>query len=590
MHSKKLQNQKRVVPHFVGVCGHATYPVSENYAKQTLILHKPWRSYPKSDDWIGEFNNFINHESAPDGAKIMYKRAMQRYHSNTQFVESVASKPNLNRHGIDEETGVLLDLTGLGESENIDHEVALLRSMDKGDNFDWDRSAIERELVESHILPEEWLEIKTNEFQNKDTSSISVPLKNDGSKYQLEDLYEDQQFVISIVLQKLQEWLTCEDLSTFEPLRLTINGSAGCGKSVLINTLVTVLREMFQTDDVVKIAAPTGTAAFNVGGVTLHHLAKMGVTPSDYVPNSLTATRRKQLVKDFRCLLALIIDERSLINSRDLGTVERVMSETIHNGGHLEHMSFGGLPILILVGDDYQLPATSSGATDVLTCKIDKTTMLGRGRQIFLDCANHVVQMTNSRRLGKDNVQDKIIMEKVRIRDTLSEEEVSKLLNLHIDVMANRISDEELQHIKHNAIHLFFRNEPRIRHNLEQLSKEHSKERPVAFIRTVSNGSAGKAIASHFRNREAPETLICCVGSTVALDGRNFCPQWGLHNGAMGFVEEIVFDKNTNPNDGDLPKYVVVNFPAYNGPIWDKNNPKVSNKQQYKHWSYYHLT
>jgi hypothetical protein len=30
-----------------------------------------------------------------------------------------------------------------------------------------------------------------------------------------------------------------------------------------------------------------------------------------------------------------------------------------------------------------------------------------------------------------------------------------------------------------------------------------------------------------------------------------------------------------NPNNGDLPSYVVVKFPSYVGPAWDENHPKV---------------
>jgi hypothetical protein len=41
-------------------------------------------------------------------------------------------------------------------------------------------------------------------------------------------------------------------------------------------------------------------------------------------------------------------------------------------------------------------------------------------------------------------------------------------------------------------------------------------------------------------------------------------------------VREIVFAKGDNPNHGNLPKYVVVEFPAYSGPKWDSDNPKVS--------------
>ena len=68
---------------------------------------------------------------------------------------------------------------------------------------------------------------------------------------------------------------------------------------------------------------------------------------------------------------------------------------------------------------------------------------------------------------------------------------------------------------------------------------------------------------------------MMCVGSKVALDSKNFWPQWGLHNGTCGTVEEIVFAEGKNPNFGDLPDYVVVNLPQYVGPLWDKESPKV---------------
>jgi predicted GTPase len=81
---------------------------------------------------------------------------------------------------------------------------------------------------------------------------------------------------MTVILCKLRKWLShldieddCE-MGDFKPLRLIIMGAAKTGKSVLINTLVTVLRVMFDDNDVVHVAALTGTAAFNVRGKTLH--------------------------------------------------------------------------------------------------------------------------------------------------------------------------------------------------------------------------------------------------------------------------------------------------------------------------------
>ena len=100
---------------------------------------------------------------------------------------------------------------------------------------------------------------------------------------------------------------------------------------------------------------------------------------------------------------------------------------------------------------------------------------------------------------------------------------------------------------------------------------------PVAICRTKSDGvHNGKAISSHFKDSKIPSSALLSIGTKVALENRNFCPQWGLHNGAVGTIEEIVFKEGESPNMGHRPQYVVVNFPQYQGPAWDTDNPNVS--------------
>jgi hypothetical protein len=65
--------------------------------------------------------------------------------------------------------------------------------------------------------------------------------------------------------------------------------------------------------------------------------------------------KKKGFDQEVSHMLCLIIDERSLLSASDLG--EKRIKGTIHNSmGNLNEY-FGGLPVLILVGDDYQLPA-----------------------------------------------------------------------------------------------------------------------------------------------------------------------------------------------------------------------------------------
>ena len=70
------------------------------------------------------------------------------------------------------------------------------------------------------------------------------------------------------------------------------------------------------------------------------------------------------------------------------------------------------------------------------------------------------------------------------------------------------------------------------------------------------------------------ETSKIRIGAKVAKNRRNFCPILGLHSGVCGTVDEIVFKKGENPNNSDLPLYVVADFPLYCGPAWDAKNQR----------------
>jgi hypothetical protein len=65
--------------------------------------------------------------------------------------------------------------------------------------------------------------------------------------------------------------------------------------------------------------------------------------------------------------------------------------------------------------------------------------------------------------------------------------------------------------------------------------------------------------------------LNICHGAKVQLRGKIFEPDWGLYNGSVGHVVEIIFEKESSPLDGSLPEYVIVDFPQYTP--WIPNNP-----------------
>ena len=205
---------------------------------------------------------------------------------------------------------------------------------------------------DEHILPEDWLWKKIREQEEKEEGLFDLPKKDDGSDFEINDLYPDQQFIAYKVLDKVHEFMECKDFSTFKPLRCTIVGAGGTGKTVLLHTITSVVRRMFCNSDVVQVAAPTRIAAYNVGGQTLHRLTCRGIG-KQYEANTLTEDEMDKLIIRFCDLLVLIIDERSMVASTLFGTTSQILTETIYQGGMQQSKeSFGGVPCLLIAGDD----------------------------------------------------------------------------------------------------------------------------------------------------------------------------------------------------------------------------------------------
>ena len=113
--------------------------ITADYAKHQLIVHRPWRSYPKTDDWIAEFHTFINGPNAPISVQMIYQRVHIWFLQGTQGYDPVASIYDNTSNPIDMSDKELLDLVGLHKIDGEEYDDSILKYMDKGLNFKWDK-------------------------------------------------------------------------------------------------------------------------------------------------------------------------------------------------------------------------------------------------------------------------------------------------------------------------------------------------------------------------------------------------------------------------------------------------------------------
>lgn len=125
---------------------------------------------------------------------------------------------------------------------------------------------------------------------------------------------------------------------------LFLTGKAGTGKSTLIRHF------MADTDRNVVVVAPTGIAALNVDGHTIHRL--FGFRPTTTLADVLGGGYRPgRFASTLGKLQTLIIDEASMVRA----DVFDMIAAALQRFGPEPGTPFGGVQV-VLVGDLYQLP------------------------------------------------------------------------------------------------------------------------------------------------------------------------------------------------------------------------------------------
>ena len=140
--------------------------------------------------------------------------------------------------------------------------------------------------------------------------------------------------------------LSPEQQAVFERIEHTrehvfVTGRAGTGKSTILNHLA------WHTSKIIAVCAPTGVAALNVGGQTIHSLLRL---PTGVIADH-DLDQPAELKKMLAAIDTLVIDEISMVSADLMDAIDR----SLRQARGRRHDPFGGVQI-IMFGDPYQLP------------------------------------------------------------------------------------------------------------------------------------------------------------------------------------------------------------------------------------------
>ncbi len=320
----------------------------ENFFRNLLMLYYPWRN--EDVDLLAGHNTFE-----------------ERYGVVAQVVEAARERYTCNAEAVDQ---AIHDLDQLGPPEHMWDQVApgvqlqqeeqiregeeQERPMDLDDsqnNIDMDAENNQRDRNELHARFD--TEANKKAMTAEEYTSMMRSLNSKQKSFVMYHRKWCKDTVLALKAGK-----------PIKPYRVFLSGPGGVGKSHVIrlvhhetSRLLKCVPGLYEPGDLaVILTAFTGTAAFNIDGMTLHSAFSLPIGKKQYLPlsNDKLNTMRSRLSK----LKLLIVDEVSMVGADTLYHIHRRLQDIMKAGQ--DDTCFGDISILA-VGDLFQLQPVRQG-------------------------------------------------------------------------------------------------------------------------------------------------------------------------------------------------------------------------------------
>ena len=351
-------------------------------------------------------------------------------------------------------------------------------------------------------------------------------------------LNTDQRRIVDKVLQQVSQ--------NESPCRLLVSGEGGTGKSRVIHVIQRKLSEMYSEIVLpVAVTAPTGLAAFNINGTTIHRLLSLPVEhgkPADY--SRLQQEQLSLIRATLKDLKLIIIDEMSMVSSLTLLYIHLRLTEVMTSDE-----AFGGISI-VCFGDFLQLPPVKGnqpfqpvtaqeakqrlGAISSLSLwekfEYDELTINVRqnGDAAYASLLSNVRQgcitdeeyaMLETRCISSDHTAT--MQEIVQTYHRLSSQQLHPVILMPRTEQCRQVNEEMLQELQSDVVEL-----PAV-DTLDTVVDKNLLQKVQAAYNKVDKDIT--------RTAGLDKCLRVCVGAKVMLK-RNIKVEAGLVNGAVGIV------------------------------------------------------
>lgn len=325
-------------------------------------------------------------------------------------------------------------------------------------------------------------------------------INNKFNKEQIEETKENKIITLNTEQQRAYDLVT-------EGTNIFLTGPAGTGKSVTLKEIIKYCKE---NNINIGVTATTGTAAFLIGGKTIHSYLGIGLakeSAEDMFKHN--RYKLKHIVDKLRELSVLIIDEISMLDTKLLEKISDYLCLV-----RRDPTPFGGLQ-LILTGDFCQLePVDGEYCFKSKIWNKLKLQTIYLHKLIRQDNDKDFQKILSKLRYGicSDNTYNKLLELK---NTSFGEIKPTKLYSYNVDV--DRINKQEYDKL------------------IESGSK--MNKYPVKFPQVNSKNK--EKLEKWIKNIDLPESVELCVGAQVMITS-NIDQDSGLVNGTRGVVVNIM--------------------------------------------------